>query len=164
MASKSLKPFYRKSISSSWGWSSGWKVWIQRRPLLNKMPYCSMDWAVNTARFDSLPTSLSFVRLPLHGSKNWNQITINLSITMTIDNVSFFRKKAMTRNDWIYSLRWYLWVVMDNKFTAYMEYSWDFYQVMWHFVTKIWRVEDSNIRRSEIKKWMKAEKNDRLQY
>lgn len=81
---------------------------------------------------------------------------------MKIDEVSLFKEKAKTKKDWIYSLRWYLWVVIDNYFVSYMDYRWNFYQVMWIFVTKIWEVEDRNKRRSEIKKWMVEEKKSRL--
>lgn len=79
-------------------------------------------------------------------------------MSISIEDGSLFSEKAKSKKDGVYSLRWYLYAVIWNRFVAYMDYRWDFYQCFWNFVTKIWLVEDRTKRRSEIKKWMIEEK------
>ena len=72
---------------------------------------------------------------------------------MKIDEVNILHEKAKDRKDGIYSYRGNLWVVKNNRFVAYADYSGKCFQIMGMFTVCIGET-DRYKRKELLTKWL----------
>lgn len=75
---------------------------------------------------------------------------------MKIEETNLLNEKAKSRKDGIYSFRGNLWVVKDNKFVAFANYSGECFQRFGSFNVSIGKVERYD-RKQKLMTWLKSQ-------
>ena len=75
---------------------------------------------------------------------------------MKTGEINLLHEKAKIRKDGIYSFRGNMWVVKDNKFVAFADYSGNCYQRFGFFNSLIGKVERYN-RKQKLTEWLRSQ-------